>query len=254
MIHNSEHMQLAIKTLDIGFSSLSSASFQMTSSSISFSYDEPFCGIYFFINVTNFVFKIHESSMTRMTRFFDWDRHVNHYTNLLPWSKRNDCCFVLSLQILTHGPNGIDETCQTFIMNDEDHTLGNALKYFVIRKWVVLLRCWPLHLRSLLCYNWNNMLAVVKVGRNVPELSSGGGGALLNYQREFCSPQTRNSCPMHVWALAYRLHSTAIVGVLVHVMFLSHCVALYLSSSFLLFVNAHRQDFQLLVQRTQNYT
>lgn len=35
--------------------------------------------------------------------------------------------------ILTHNEHGIDETCQTFIMNDEDHTLGNALKYFVIR-------------------------------------------------------------------------------------------------------------------------
>jgi DNA-directed RNA polymerase I and III subunit RPAC2 len=35
--------------------------------------------------------------------------------------------------ILTHNENGIDETCQTFIINDEDHTLGNSLKYFVIR-------------------------------------------------------------------------------------------------------------------------
>jgi len=48
------------------------------------------------------------------------------------------CCISL-LQILTHGQNGIDETCQTFIMNDEDHTLGNALKYFVIRKCVPLI-------------------------------------------------------------------------------------------------------------------
>jgi len=44
----------------------------------------------------------------------------------------NEICVVV--QILTHNENGIDETCQTFIMNDEDHTLGNALKYFVIRK------------------------------------------------------------------------------------------------------------------------
>jgi len=48
------------------------------------------------------------------------------------------CIFLF--QILTHNETGIDETCQTFIMNDEDHTLGNALKYFVIRKWVCLTR------------------------------------------------------------------------------------------------------------------
>jgi len=43
-------------------------------------------------------------------------------------------CLQCRVQILTHNENGIDETCQTFIMNDEDHTLGNTLKYFIIRK------------------------------------------------------------------------------------------------------------------------
>jgi len=58
---------------------------------------------------------------------------------------------MLSLQILTHSSNGIDETCQTFIMNDEDHTLGNALKYFVIRKWVCFTACCDAVFSTLLC-------------------------------------------------------------------------------------------------------
>lgn len=49
-------------------------------------------------------------------------------------SKQEDLDGTKKLEtILTHNERGIDETCQTFIMNDEDHTLGNALKYFVIR-------------------------------------------------------------------------------------------------------------------------
>ena len=27
-----------------------------------------------------------------------------------------------------------DETCQTFVMHDEDHTLGNSLRYIIMKK------------------------------------------------------------------------------------------------------------------------
>lgn len=34
--------------------------------------------------------------------------------------------------------DGADEGCVTFVMHDEDHTLGNSLRYIVMKKSVVL--------------------------------------------------------------------------------------------------------------------
>ena len=30
-----------------------------------------------------------------------------------------------------------DETCLTFVLNEEDHTLGNALRYVIMKKYVL---------------------------------------------------------------------------------------------------------------------
>lgn len=34
--------------------------------------------------------------------------------------------------------DGADEGCVTFVMHDEDHTLGNSLRYMVMKKSVVV--------------------------------------------------------------------------------------------------------------------
>lgn len=44
-----------------------------------------------------------------------------------------DKCVVFQVQA-----DGADEGCVTFVMHDEDHTLGNSLRYMVMKKSVVL--------------------------------------------------------------------------------------------------------------------
>ena len=44
-----------------------------------------------------------------------------------------------TLFLLFQEPNNTgDESFQTFVLNDEDHTLGNALKYILNKKWVIV--------------------------------------------------------------------------------------------------------------------
>lgn len=47
-----------------------------------------------------------------------------------------DKCVVFKVQT-----DGADEGCVTFVMHDEDHTLGNSLRYIVMKKSVVLCFC-----------------------------------------------------------------------------------------------------------------
>ncbi|XP_073497485.1 uncharacterized protein [Phyllobates terribilis] len=36
--------------------------------------------------------------------------------------------------------NGTDESCVTFVLHEEDHTLGNALRYMIMKNMLILIR------------------------------------------------------------------------------------------------------------------
>lgn len=46
--------------------------------------------------------------------------------------------------------DGADEGCVTFVMHDEDHTLGNSLRYMVMKKSVVVFCLFALPPHSML--------------------------------------------------------------------------------------------------------
>ena len=59
-------------------------------------------------------------------------------SGLLSWMTSCVWAIVFSLQMRT-GSELDDETCATFVLHEEDHTLGNSLRYIIMKKYDTLI-------------------------------------------------------------------------------------------------------------------